>query len=84
MPPSVLIYQLSAINYQLFRRIFFKKSFLGSPLVAVYALRAHSFGNLIFRPFEEEDLRKHFGAEYENYCKNVRCWIPNRRAFGLK
>jgi len=38
----------------------------------------------IFRPLEEEELREKFGADYENYCENVRCWIPNRQPFRLK
>jgi protein-S-isoprenylcysteine O-methyltransferase Ste14 len=39
---------------------------------------------LIFRPLEEEDLLKNFGADYENYQENVRCWIPNFKRFELK
>lgn len=58
--------------------------FWGSPLVAVYALMGAFIWQFIFRPLEEEDLRKNFGADYENYCRAVRCWIPNRRAFRLK
>lgn len=58
--------------------------FLGSPLVAVYALMGAFIWQLIFRPLEEADLRKNFGADYDDYCQNVRCWIPNRRAFRLK
>jgi len=58
--------------------------FLGSPLMAIYALMGATLWQFIFRPLEEEDLRKHFGADYENYCENVRCWIPNRHPFGLK
>lgn len=58
--------------------------FLGSPLVAVYALMGASLWQFVFRPLEEEDLRKNFGADYENYCRQVRCWIPNRQPFKLK
>jgi len=29
--------------------------------------------------YEEPHLRKTFGAEYEEYCKNVRRWIPRMR-----
>ncbi len=57
--------------------------FLGSPLVAVYALMGASLWRFVFRPLEE-DLRKNFGADYENYCETVRCWIPNRQPFKLK
>jgi len=58
--------------------------FLGSPLVALYALMGATLWQFIFRPLEEEDLRKHFGADYENYCEKVRCWIPNHQPFELK
>ncbi len=58
--------------------------FLGSPLVAVYALMGAFVWQFIFRPLEEEDLRENFGADYENYCETVRCWIPNRQPFRLK
>ncbi len=50
--------------------------FLGSPLVLLYALMGGLVWQLIFRPLEEDDLRENFGADYEDYQKNVRCWIP--------
>jgi len=31
--------------------------------------------------YEEPTLRKMFGAEYEEYCRNVRRWIPRIRAW---
>jgi protein-S-isoprenylcysteine O-methyltransferase Ste14 len=52
--------------------------FLGSPLVALYALMGSLIWQLIFRPLEEGDLLARFGAEYENYCDRVKCWIPRR------
>ncbi len=55
--------------------------FLGSPLTAIYALMGAFVWQFIFRPLEEEDLRKRFGADYENYCREVRCWIPRRRPY---
>lgn len=58
--------------------------FLGSPLVFVYAVMGAFIWQFIFRPLEEEDLRIKFGADYENYRENVRCWIPRRRPFSLK
>lgn len=58
--------------------------FLGSPFVAVYALMGAALWQTVFRPLEEADLRKNFGADYENYCRRVRCWIPNRQPFKLK
>jgi protein-S-isoprenylcysteine O-methyltransferase Ste14 len=53
--------------------------FLGSPLVLIYALMGAFIWQFIFRPLEEEDLLANFGAEYENYCRQVRCWIPRIR-----
>jgi protein-S-isoprenylcysteine O-methyltransferase Ste14 len=29
--------------------------------------------------YEEPTLRKTFGAEYEDYCRNVRRWVPHLR-----
>jgi protein-S-isoprenylcysteine O-methyltransferase Ste14 len=31
--------------------------------------------------YEEPHLRKVFGAEYEEYCRNVRRWVPRMRAW---
>lgn len=53
--------------------------FLGSPLVALYALMGSLIWQLIFRPLEEADLLQRFGAEYESYCERVKCWVPRRR-----
>ena len=36
---------------------------------------------LFVRLYEEPHLRKIFGAEYEEYCRNVRRWVPRRRAW---
>jgi len=55
--------------------------FLGSPLVLIYALMGAFIWQFIFRPLEEEDLRKHFGADYESYCRQVRCWIPRAKPY---
>lgn len=55
--------------------------FLGSPLVLIYALMGGAIWQMIFRPLEEDDLLERFGADYENYRKNVRCWIPRRKKF---
>jgi protein-S-isoprenylcysteine O-methyltransferase Ste14 len=32
--------------------------------------------------YEEPTLRKKFGAEYEEYCRHVRRWVPRLRAPG--
>lgn len=55
--------------------------FLGSPLVALYALMGSLIWQLIFRPLEEDDLTARFGTEYEDYCRTVRCWIPATRRY---
>ena len=50
--------------------------FIGSPLVLLYALMGGAIWQMIFRPLEELDLLKNFGADYKQYQQNVRCWIP--------
>ena len=32
--------------------------------------------NLFVRLYEEPTLRRSFGADYEEYCRNVRRWVP--------
>ena len=44
-------------------------------LVAVVAVA------LFVRFYEEPTLRKKFGADYEEYCRNVPRWIPRLRAW---
>ncbi len=55
--------------------------FLGSALVALYALMGSLVWQLVFRPPEEIDLLDRFGAKYEYYRQNVKCWIPRRIPF---
>jgi protein-S-isoprenylcysteine O-methyltransferase Ste14 len=31
--------------------------------------------------YEEPHLRKKFGADYEEYCRNVRRWVPRMHAW---
>lgn len=57
--------------------------FLGSPLVAVYAFMGAFIWQLVFRPLEEADLRHRFGADYEAYCREVKCWIPRNTAYQM-
>ncbi len=57
--------------------------FLGSPLVVLYALMGSLVWQLIFRPLEEDDLSRRFGAEYEEYRKAVKCWIPRTAAYQI-
>jgi|SRR5271166_6483814 len=46
-------------------------------LVAAVALGVHLF--VVF--YEEPTLRKKFGAEYADYCRNVRRWWPRLRGW---
>ncbi|MBK7933844.1 MAG: isoprenylcysteine carboxylmethyltransferase family protein [Acidobacteria bacterium] len=55
--------------------------FLGSPLVTLYALMGSLVWQLIFRPLEEDDLARRFGAPYQEYKRSVKCWIPRFPAF---
>jgi protein-S-isoprenylcysteine O-methyltransferase Ste14 len=36
---------------------------------------------LFVRFYEEPTLRKMFGADYEEYRRNVRRWVPRMRAW---
>jgi protein-S-isoprenylcysteine O-methyltransferase Ste14 len=36
---------------------------------------------LFVRFYEEPTLRKMFGSEYQEYCRNVRGWLPRLRAW---
>lgn len=58
--------------------------FLGSPLVLLYALTGGLIWQLIFRPLEEADLLKNFGADYESYCRQVRCWFPRLKPYQIE
>lgn len=46
-------------------------------VACVVALGVHLFVLL----YEEPHLRSVFGAEYEEYCKNVRRWVPRMSAW---
>ena len=50
--------------------------FLGSPLVAMYAVMGSAIWQLVFRPLEEDYLERRFGDSFLEYKKLVRCWIP--------
>lgn len=50
--------------------------FLGSPLVVAYALVGGPIWHVFVRPWEEEDLEKRFGENYQRYRATVRCWVP--------
>ncbi len=48
----------------------------GSPLILTYVFAGALLWNVAARPWEEADLRARFGADYERYQKQVRCWWP--------
>ncbi|MFF1829978.1 methyltransferase family protein [Paenarthrobacter sp. NPDC058040] len=52
---------------------------LGSWMVVGYAVAGSLVWNYAVRPLEEADLRMRFGAEFDAYCRDVRCWIPSFR-----
>lgn len=58
--------------------------FLGSPLVAIYALMGSAIWQLIFRPLEEDELEARFGKTYQVYRDSVRCWIPTLTAYQIE
>lgn len=39
---------------------------------------------LFVRLYEEPTLRRMFGAEYEEYCRNVRRWVPRVRPWEMR
>jgi protein-S-isoprenylcysteine O-methyltransferase Ste14 len=51
-------------------------------LVAIATASAAVVGMALFvLLYEEPTLRKGFGAEYEEYCRNVPRWLPRMRAW---
>lgn len=51
-------------------------------LIAVAAAAAVIAGTALFvRLYEEPKLRSLFGAGYEEYCRNVRRWLPRMHAW---
>jgi protein-S-isoprenylcysteine O-methyltransferase Ste14 len=49
-------------------------------LAAILGACLAALGVVLFvRLYEEPHLRKTFGAEYEEYCRNVRRWVPRMR-----
>jgi protein-S-isoprenylcysteine O-methyltransferase Ste14 len=51
-------------------------------LMAIVVVFAAALGTALFvQLYEEPTLRRKFGADYEEYCKNVRRWVPRLRAW---
>lgn len=57
--------------------VFGQASLLAIAVAAAVALGVHLFVVL----YEEPTLRRRFGAEYEEYCRNVSRWVPRRRGW---
>jgi protein-S-isoprenylcysteine O-methyltransferase Ste14 len=55
--------------------------FLGSPLVALYALMGSAIWQFIFRPLEEDDLELRFGSPFLDYRTAVKCWLPRSNPY---
>ncbi len=49
--------------------------------MVAYALLGGAAWQWILRPLEEADLARNFGAQYEQYRREVRCWFPRLRAY---
>jgi len=58
--------------------------FLGSPLVAIYALIGSAIWQLVFRPLEEDDLENRFGRDYRRYRNSVKCWLPRLAPYQME
>lgn len=54
---------------------------LGSRFVLLYALMGGLIWQLIYRPLEEDNLARRFGADYEDYRQKVKCWIPGMKPY---
>lgn len=58
--------------------VFGHASLAGIAVAAAVILGVHLFVVL----YEEPTLRKKFGTKYEEYCRNVRRWLPRWRGWG--
>lgn len=56
---------------------------LGNPWIAVEAAVFFAINAVYFPLSEEPGLRRRFGAEYDEYARNVPRWIPRLRPWGL-
>lgn len=53
----------------------------GSPMIYMSVLAGALFWNNVVRPAEEADLELRFGNRFQNYRKEVNCWIPRKDAY---
>lgn len=54
---------------------------LGSFLVMIYVLIGGLIWQFLVRPLEEEDMQRHFGADYLLYRQHVPCWNPGLKPY---
>lgn len=52
---------------------------LRSPAACLLAIVGGVAWHVSARPWEERDMRRRYGAAYEQYCSRVRNWVPNLR-----
>lgn len=57
--------------------------YLGSALVMLYSIAGSLVWNYVARPLEEIELVEKFGASYERYRAEVKCWWPRLSPFDL-
>jgi protein-S-isoprenylcysteine O-methyltransferase Ste14 len=55
----------------------------GSALTMLYVTAGGLIWNYVARPMEEVELRQKFGASYERYIAEVKCWKPRLTPFVL-
>src|SRR5262245_52692621 len=56
----------------------------GSWLTILYVFVGGLIWNYIARPMEEADMAKKFGASYERYTAEVKCWRPRLTPFVMR
>lgn len=47
--------------------------------ILVYSILGALLWNFVVRPIEEKDMSERFGPDYDEYQKQVKCWIPSMR-----
>jgi protein-S-isoprenylcysteine O-methyltransferase Ste14 len=49
--------------------------------IFIYSLLGFVVWNYFVRPIEEKDLLLKFGNDFSLYTKNVKCWVPRKKAY---
>jgi len=58
--------------------------YAGSSLTILYVIIGGLIWNYIARPMEEADLAQKFGASFERYTAEVKCWRPRLTPFVIR